>query len=133
MEIIFEKVNIFQIGKDRIFLKSYSSIESLWLGNFLLEIGDRWVESFKEWALNPQETYNSSNETYQEKENGYIYICDLFIDDPRSGPCYEISIANFIDLLDQWEKALATKPDSITITKEDNKLIVKTEHIQLPS
>ena len=111
-------------------LKYFANSESLWLGNFLIDGGSLWTDHYREWAASKTFVYSEANDTYLEKENGYVYICDLFIDDSRSGPCYEITIADFIDLLDQWEKALATKPDVITITKENNKLIIKTEHAQ---
>lgn len=123
MEIVIKKCSV--LGFD---MESYDSPESMFLGNFLLcDLSITFLDTYKKWALEPRARCSSGNETYQEKVDGYIYIGHLFLDDPLYGPCFKLTIREYISLLDQWKAAVNARPDVITITKENGRLVVKTE------
>lgn len=128
MYIKFKRNSVLGENMSYLFLEKYSDEESLFLGKFLVrDLSVSWVESYKKWALSSNQLCASGNETYQEKEGGLIYIGDLFLEDPLEGPCYKLTTEEFIDLLDQWKAAVLTKPNAITITKENERLVVKAE------
>jgi|ERR1700733_3964319 len=104
-----------------------SNIEMNILGNFLTDdVGCRG-SSFKEFAFNEWEVETASNITSLRKKNGNIFLSDLYSE--KSEPIeLEMTSAQFIQLLDDWEaKVCKKKPKEVTIKYENDQFTIETK------
>jgi hypothetical protein len=90
------------------------------------DVGCYWP-SFKKWALNNFETETSSNITSLRKENGYIYLSDLYSEEDVPTEL-KITVQQFVQLLDDWEaKVCKKKPKEVTIKYENDQFTIETK------
>jgi hypothetical protein len=77
---------------------------------------------YKEWALDKNTQYTGGNITALEKEDGYVLISDLYpIDEEEKNPTIvKMTEAQFVQLLEDWEKVYKTKPQEIMIIYEND-------------
>ncbi|HRN77921.1 MAG TPA: hypothetical protein PLU71_01665 [Candidatus Dependentiae bacterium] len=106
-----------------------SNVEMSDISFFLTDdVGCSGRESFREFALNDNETGTSSNATHLEKEDGYILLSSLHAEDLDNPIEFKIPIKMFIKLLDDWqEKVCKLKPKEVIIKHENGEFIIETK------
>ena len=104
-----------------------SNVEMCILGNFLAtDVGCYYWPAFRNFAINTWEDSTSSNITCLEKEGLYIYLSDLYSEEEEPTRL-KIGIAQYIQLLDDWEeKVCKHKPREVLIKEENGQFTVET-------
>ena len=98
------------------------------LGFFLKsDVGCR-RSSFKEWGLDDSDIRTNSNITYLEKENGYIYLSDLYSEE-KVPTRLKMSIKQFVQILDDWDtKVCKVRPQEVIIKYENGEYSIETKN-----
>jgi len=106
-----------------------NSLKIYLLGRFLISDARYGVSNFRKWALDDKDDYTSSNITELDKEDGYIYLSDIYSGEKVPTVC-KISIQQFVGLLDGWGIILASKPrpHKIRIIHKDNQFTIEIVH-----
>jgi hypothetical protein len=107
--------------------KSGSNAQMDILGNFLASDYDCTWSSFKEWALDSNWRGASGNITMVEKDNGYIYLSNLYADeDEPTELC--MTVQQFVQLLDDWRTIVCPKKPKEVIIKQSNNQFILEVH-----
>jgi hypothetical protein len=110
--------------------KSGSDTQMDILGNFLASDYDCTWSSFKEWALDEKWRGGSGNITMIEKDNGHIYLSNLYSDKDEPTELH-MTIQQFVQLLDDWRNIVCkNKPKEVVIRHEHDQFILETRTIQ---
>jgi hypothetical protein len=97
------------------------------LGNFLASDYDCSWSSFREWALNEEWRGGSGNITMIEKDNGYIYLSNLYSDEAEPIEL-RLTVQQFVQLLDDWRTIVCkNKPKEVIIKHDGSTFIVETK------
>lgn len=70
------------------------------------------------WTMDPKQDATGGNISWLEKENGNIIITSLLYEDEEKY-FLNISIANFITVIEQWKQLMQELPSQIIITMKD--------------
>jgi hypothetical protein len=90
------------------------------LYDFLIDIPLQAIPFYIQWAQQSLNDTGETNSTILIKNSSHIIIGSLFSEQKDKGPFFQTSIAQFIKLLQEWEKLVATKTKKITITQSDD-------------
>jgi hypothetical protein len=106
--------------------KSGSNAQMDILGNFLAYDYDcRW-SSFKEWAFDATWRGGSGNITMIEKENGHIYLSNLYSEEDEPTEL-RMPVQQFVQLLDDWRNIVCRdKPQEVIIKWEHDQFTLET-------
>lgn len=97
------------------------------LGHFLATDVSDDIASFKEYAFNDWEQYICGNLTALEKENGYIFLSDLYSEE-KAPIVLKINLEQYVQILDNWqEKVWRLKPKEVIIKYENDQYIFETK------
>lgn len=108
--------------------KSGSNLQMDILGNFLASDYDCTWSSFKEWALDEKWRGGSGNITMIEKDNGYIYLSNLYSDEAEPTEL-RMTVAQFVQLLDDWRNAVCkSNPKTVMIRYEQDQFILEAQN-----
>lgn len=99
--------------------------EIAYLGYFLTGIGPGSATSFIEWALNSHQLKIETNSAWLEKRNNHIRIGFLFADESDGGPYFEISVDQFVNLLQNWKLLITNDIQKISIIENQGLITVK--------
>lgn len=105
-----------------------STLEMNILGDFLSsDVGFYSAPSFKKYAFNNTQKYTNSNITALKKENGYIFLSDLYSEED-SPVSLKLSHDQFIKLLDDWQETVCkSKPKEVILKYENDQYIFETK------
>lgn len=82
--------------------------------------------SFMEFGLNAHEQYTSGNTIYLEKNNNNIVLSDLY-DQDENPIKVSMSIQQYVQLLDDWEKQVCKrKPQEVIVKQANNQFFIET-------
>jgi len=106
--------------------KDASDIEMNILGDFLISDVYR-PSSFREWFFDQSTPYASGNLTSLKKENGYVFLWELYSEE-TSPTKLKVTYFQFLKLLDDWEeKVLKPRPKEVIIKYENDEFTVETK------
>ncbi len=107
--------------------KKANNIEMCILGRFLSSDVRFSPATFKEWGLDDLDDSTSSNITALEKENGYVYLSDLYSEEEVPTKL-KMTVQQFVQLLDDWqEKVCKAKPQEVIIKHENGEFVFETK------
>ena len=93
---------------------------------FLLDdVGYYAINMFRGWLDDPCSNQNSSNYSYQQKKIRHIVIANILSWAESKDEIFETTIDELHGILNQWEKLLKQKPNTIIIHKENDTIILK--------
>jgi len=103
-----------------------SNMEMCVLGGFLTNDVRTSALFYKEWSLDDQGLGVSGNHTFLEKEDGYVYLTDIYSDEKIPTTC-KISVQQFAKLLGDWDTILkcVPRPLKIKIILENSEFAIK--------
>ena len=106
-----------------------NSIAMSVLGLFLISDVSRGSDClfFCEWALDNGQDCLSGNITYLEKENGYIFLTDLYSEETEP-TALQLTQKQFIHILNEWEKICKLRPSEVLIKYENGKFVIETSN-----
>jgi hypothetical protein len=103
-----------------------SNIEMTILGHFLSSDVGCYSPTFRKWASHATWRGGSGNITMIEKEDGYIYVSDLYSEEQEPTEL-KMTVEQFIQLLDDWqEKVCEHKPREVIIKHESDQFVIET-------
>lgn len=106
--------------------KGGSNLQMDILGNFLASDYDCTWSSFREWALDEKWRGGSGNITMIEKDNGYIYLSNLYSDEAEPTEL-RMTVQQFVQLLDDWRSIVCkNKPREITVKRSEDHFVIET-------
>lgn len=117
-----------QYDNDSYHYKKGSNLQMDILGNFLASDYDCTWSSFREWALDEKWRGGSGNITMVEKDNGYIYLSNLYSNEAEPTELC-MTVAQFVQLLDNWRNIVCKhKPKEVIIKHEYGQFIFETHN-----
>jgi hypothetical protein len=105
-----------------------STMEMNNLGNFLKSDVRCYWPGFMEWALHDRGESISSNTTFLRKENGKVFLSDLYSEDDEPVEL-EMTLGQFIQILNAWqEKVCKMMPKEVIIKHENGEFVIETKN-----
>ncbi|HEV2600875.1 MAG TPA: hypothetical protein VGT41_01125 [Candidatus Babeliales bacterium] len=104
-----------------------SNLEMDILGCFLSsDVGCSSSSSHKNWVPDDRSGSLYSNITFVEKEDGCIYLIDLYSEEDVPTKL-KLSVPQFLQLLDNWsENVCKLRPQEVVIKHENDQFIIET-------
>lgn len=98
------------------------------LGRFFISDVRESSLSYRNWALSDPNLSACGNVTSLDKEDGNICLSDLYSEESVPAEL-EMTLAQFVQLLDDWEKKVCkAKPTEVIIKHENDQFIVETKN-----
>lgn len=107
--------------------KGSTSIKMDIIGFFLADDIGCYSPTFREWATKEHWRGASGNITMVEKEDGFIYLSDLYSEEENPTEL-KMTVQQFVQLLDDWrDRVCATKPREVIIKYDNDQFIIETK------
>ena len=99
------------------------------LGHFLTsDVRCMNVNFYKKWGLDNNQDTTGGNITYLEKENGHIYLSDLYSEEKVPTKLI-MTIEQFVQLLGDWDiKVCKARPQEVSITYDNDQFTIEIPH-----